>query len=339
VDETGPVYEWKLLFARCARWGKDNEQWLRNKGEPLTVIRLPATFAPATEVQITREESRLGVRLPPSLRSFYLQSNGHGVVGNFIRSVRSVDKIGWMRDVEPELYNILFEQDAAAARSLVVSDEAHASWWLLDPGDVDGRGEWRTGRWSSWYPGMAWIAADFFGLFENEVSTAERLLARDKSPPPPPGTGRSRNELSVGNVDSDAEVHGQPVAPDGCVYVPAEGFASVVTVSAQPTARVGEWIPLNATRRNGPWIPVKREEVRPYEISMSEPWIFEREVAGNLSWGVDPPGTAEFNNGPVAGMDPGARSVTISQPGIYKLQASSVFPLPALSNSITIRVE
>ena len=50
-----------------------------------------------------------------------------------------------------------------------MSGKADASWWLLDPGGVDGRGEWRAGRWSSWNPGILWIAEDFFGLFENEV--------------------------------------------------------------------------------------------------------------------------------------------------------------------------
>jgi hypothetical protein len=136
-------------------------------------------FAPATEVQIAREEARLAVHLPPSLRSFYLQSNGHGRVGNFIWAVRSVEQLGWLRDVEPHLHDLLFEDDPEVARGLVVSGEADASWWLLDPHDMDDRGEWRAGRWSSWHPGMRWIARDFFGLFENEVSVSERLLASE----------------------------------------------------------------------------------------------------------------------------------------------------------------
>ena len=88
-----------------------------------------------------------------------------------------------------------------------------------------------------------------------------------------------------------------------------------------------------------PWNPVRLEEVRPDEISMFEPLIFEREVAGNLSWSVDPPGSATFNNDVVAGTDPDARGVMFSASGIYKLQGHSAFPLPVLSNSVTIRVE
>jgi cell wall assembly regulator SMI1 len=183
MDEAAPVYDWKQLLARCERWGRDRAEWQQGKGHQFNPDRLPATVAPATEAQIAREEARLGVRLPPSLRSFYLQSNGHGVVGNFIWDVRTVEHLGWLRDVEPDLYDIVFEDDAAVARSLVVSGEADASWWLLDPGNVDGRGEWRAGRWSSWNPGIVWIAEDFLGLFENEVSTSERLLAREQFPP------------------------------------------------------------------------------------------------------------------------------------------------------------
>jgi len=338
MDETAPMYDWKQLLARCERWGRDWAEWQRSAGHPITSDRLPAAFAPATEPQIAREEARLGVRLPPSLRSFYLQSNGHGVVGNFIWAVRSVEQLGWLRDVEPHLYDLVFEDDAPVARSLVVSGEADASWWLLDPGDVDGRGEWRAGRWSSWNPGMEWIVGDFFGLFENEVFTAERLLAREQSPPPVPGAGRSRNELSVGDINSTV-VHGARLARNGYTYVRAEGFASVVTASAPPTARVGEWVLLNATRRSGPWNAVRQEEVWPDEISLFEPPIFEREVAGNLAWSVDPPGIATFNTDVVAGTDPMARSVRFGAAGIYKLRGYSAFPLPVFSNSVTIRVE
>jgi hypothetical protein len=328
------MYDWKQLLARNEQWRRDGADWER-RSEPS-----PAAFAPATQAQIAHEEARLEVRLPPSLRSFYLHSNGYGRVGDFIWTVRPVEQIGWMRDVEPELYDILFEDDPASARSLVVSGEADASWWLLDPGDVDGRGEWRAGRWSSWHPGMRWIAADFFGLFENAVSMAEQLLTSKKFPPPPPGTGRSRNAQSIGDVNSTS-VPTRSIARNGYVYVPAEGFASIVTLSAPGTGRVGEWITLNATRRSGPWNPVRHEDTRPDEIKLLEPPIFEREVAASLAWRIDPPpgDDAMFDTGEVPGADPGARSIMFSVPGVYTLQGHSAFPLSVLSNTITIRVK
>lgn len=188
MDEAASVPDWKGLLARCHQWSRDRAAWEQSNGQPLSPEWLPTAFAPATEGQIACEEARLGVRLPPSLRSFYLQTNGHGRVGNFILAVRSVEQIGWMRDAVPFLHDILFEVEPVVARCLVVSGEADASWWLLDPSDVDDHGEWRAGRWSSWHPGMRWVAADFFGLFEDEVSTAQRLLAIDQCPPPPQGT-------------------------------------------------------------------------------------------------------------------------------------------------------
>jgi hypothetical protein len=84
---------------------------------------------------------------------------------------------------------------------------------------------------------------------------------------------------------------------------------------------------------------VKPAEVRPDEISMFEPRIFEREVAANLTWSVDPPGSAIFNNDAIAGADPDARSIMFGAAGIYQVQGYSAFPLPVLSNAITIRVE
>jgi hypothetical protein len=66
--------------------------------------------------------------------------------------------------------------------------------------------------------------------------------------------------------------------------------------------------------------------------------IFEQEVAANLAWSVEPPEIARFDTDDSAGTAPGARSVMFSAPGIYKLQARSAFPLPVLSNVVTIKV-
>jgi len=339
MDANTPAYDWEQLLARCERWGDSRAEWERSKGHEVTADRLPTAFAPATEAQIAREEARLGVRLPQSLRSFYLQSNGHGVATDFVRAVRRVEQIGWLRDVEPHLYELHVEIDPAVARCLVVSGEADASWWLLDPGQLDARGEWRAGRWSSWNPGMQWIAADFFGLFENELALSEQLLQREKVPPPPAGTGRPRNEFSVGDINSSRLVARADPAPNGYVYVPAEGFASVVTLAAPASARVGEWVVLRATRRSGPWNLVKHDETRPGEIGLLEPPLFEREVGANLAWVVDPAGVALFNTTEeVAGAERSSRSVMFQQSGVYKLQGHSSFPLKVFSNAITITV-
>lgn len=338
MDDPGPIDEWRHLFARSERSDRDRAEWERGKGRQTISDRLPTAIAPATEDQIARVEARLGVRLPPSLRSFYLSSNGFGNVGNFIWSVRSVEHLGWLREAVPHLYEITVEDDPAVARCLIVSGDADAAYWLLDPGDVDGRGEWRAGCWASWYPGMRWVAYGFFELFKDAVVAAERLLARERTPPPPIGAGRRRNEHSVGDVNSTA-VPGRSLARNGYMYVPAEGFASVVTLSAPSTARVGEWVHISATRRNGPWNPVPQAEVRPGEISLFEPRIFEQEVAANLTLRIEPPAAARFDSDDSAGTAPNARSVAFDAPGTYELHGYSAFPLPVLSNTITIKVE
>ena len=327
MDENPLTYDWQGMFARCRKWGEDRAEWWRRKGHEVTSQQLPSVLAPATEEQIAHEEARLGTRLPPSLRAFYLESNGHGTVGNSIWSVRGVEHIGWLRDVVPHLYDIVCDDDPEAARSLVVSGESDASWWLLDPGDVDARGEWRAGRWSSWNPGMLWIASDFFGLFEKEVSLAERVLTREKFPLPPPGFGRSRTKDTIGYIDSTVIPKAITTNYD-ITYVPVEGFASIVTISAPATARVGEWVPLKATRRSGPWTPVRREEVREGEIDMVEPPLFESEVAGNLSWNVDPAEVARFNSQNIPGISDDARAVIFTSPASTHCRDAAAFPCP-----------
>lgn len=126
----------------------------------------------------------------------------------------------------------------------------------------------------------------------------------------------------------------------GYVFVPDEGFTSVVTISAPETATVGEWIPLHATRRNGPWKQVKAEEAPPHRLPLHDPPVFEPEVASNLSWIVEPAGTARFNlqTGEDTDIDPMTRMMMFSEPGKFRLSAHSAFPLPAVSNVLTIEV-
>ena len=63
-------------------------------------------FEPASEARISAAEDRLGRRLPPSLRAFYGVSNGWGMTGSFIFGVPPVEKIGWLKDLDPHLYQI-----------------------------------------------------------------------------------------------------------------------------------------------------------------------------------------------------------------------------------------
>ena len=105
-----------------------------------------------------------------------------------------VEKIGWIAELEPNLWEnavsleeheanderadireYAYEEGTRVKRSLAVSVWGDASTWLLDPETVNSKGEWAGGRWSSWNPGMEWIADSFEALFRNEYETYIRL--------------------------------------------------------------------------------------------------------------------------------------------------------------------
>lgn len=194
---TGPL-EWKAYLQECSRQIIDGPE----DGTPLppeAVLRSGwLGYEGASRSAIRQTEARLGVSLPPSLRAFYAASNGWRTAGCFIYEVLPSEKLGWVSEVDPDLYEIglgvekqfgsdpqvhlrefAFEGGTRVKRSLVVSHWGDASRWLLDPGMVNSRGEWAGGRWSSWNPGMEWIADSFGGLFRDEYEMYLRLSSED----------------------------------------------------------------------------------------------------------------------------------------------------------------
>jgi len=146
-------------------------------------------FEPASEAAISATEDRLGRRLPPSLRTFYEVSNGWGMTGSFVFDVLRVEKIGWLKDLKPNLYQSAcdiearrkgrpyedarrqqhwLDQGTRVRRSLAISSWGDAAMWLLDRGDQAHTAEWPGGRWASWGPGMDWIAESFADLMRGE---------------------------------------------------------------------------------------------------------------------------------------------------------------------------
>lgn len=155
-------------------------------------------FEPASAAAVGAAEQRLGRRLPPSLRTFYLVSNGWRATGFFIEDVVPVEQIGWLKDRDPHLYQMACENEAHARpfkrdpdgsrhrefiveqgtrvkRSLVISTRGDAAVWLLDPGERPHDAEWPAGRWASWSPGMEWQADSFAGLMRHELESFVRL--------------------------------------------------------------------------------------------------------------------------------------------------------------------
>jgi len=123
------------------------------------------------------------------------------------------------------------------------------------------------------------------------------------------------------------------------VYVPADDYAVVVTIEVPKQARVGEWIPLRATRKSGPWKKVKYASVAPDAHWFVEPPPeFEDEVADNLTWLTDPPQAGRFDVPTMGEAMTHERKVRFSKPGTYKIWGDNAYPTSAKSNVVTIRV-
>ena len=187
--------DWKGLLAAISR---DLIAYSDNPLSEATVQSGWLGFEPATEGAIVEAEKRLGVRLPPSLRTFYSVSNGWSDFGCFIWNLLPVQEIDWLVARDPDLYQIAVDSSATAGpfeddpndvrlnefrheqgfrvmRSLAITSEGDASTWLLDPQTRSEDDEWAGGRWSSWNPAMEWIAASFAELVQDEYATFLRL--------------------------------------------------------------------------------------------------------------------------------------------------------------------
>jgi hypothetical protein len=156
-------------------------------------------FEPASEAAISAAEDRLGRRLPPSLRTFYEVSNGWGMVGPFVFDVLPVEKIGWLKDVKPNLYEIAcdiegrrkgrpyddarrqqhwLDQGTRVKRSVAISSWGDAAMWLLDPGGQAHTADWPGGSWASWGLGMDWTSESFAALMRDEMASNRYLKSK-----------------------------------------------------------------------------------------------------------------------------------------------------------------
>lgn len=171
-------------------------------------------FDGAGAEQLTMVEQRLGTTLPPSYRSFLAVSDGWLNLGPFLWTMRTTSEIGWLRNADPELYDILRDDPTApdsvlADRALLISGSGDCQYWLLDSGDVSADGEWAAYTWSSWSPGLDERYDSFAALVDAERDSYEQLSGRDGRPVQPDGAdalvAESRELALRGEVDAAAE--------------------------------------------------------------------------------------------------------------------------------------
>ncbi|MEU1322797.1 SMI1/KNR4 family protein [Streptomyces microflavus] len=104
--------------------------------------------APFPEDELAAAEERLGVRFPPSLRGFFLASNGWKRVKGWVDLVHPCGEVAWMRDSDAGSGVIrIYGEDPANddyvqlfRRSIEVA--GGEDFWLLDPTSAGPDGEW-----------------------------------------------------------------------------------------------------------------------------------------------------------------------------------------------------
>ncbi|MGW2257643.1 SMI1/KNR4 family protein [Streptomyces sp. NPDC001780] len=133
---------------------------------------------PATEEAVAAAEQRLGLRFPPSYRSFLLTTNGWTALRDWIDEVHPCEEVTWMRDTGlgsglVDLYADEFpDADLVALfrRSLQVA--SGEDLWLLDPTDVGPDGEWAAHLFQPKY-GELESHTGFAGLFHESKDSLE----------------------------------------------------------------------------------------------------------------------------------------------------------------------
>ncbi len=120
-------------------------------------------FAPASEERIAALEARLGVRMPPSYRSFLSVSDGWRHASGSVYLLGRTDGVHWHGDPVGmrEIYELGFDADPDPdpravslaglwERGLQLALDSDATDVLLDPADVDATGEWAVYVYEGW---------------------------------------------------------------------------------------------------------------------------------------------------------------------------------------------
>ncbi|MCL6731544.1 SMI1/KNR4 family protein [Streptomyces neyagawaensis] len=180
TDMGSTAFDWQsFLRVWSGEWADsvpDDE--LRDEEEAARETRWLG-FPPASEERITAMEERLGRRMPPSYRAFLRISDGWRHAGGFVSRLAGTEHARWHANESglAEFFEEHLDEDAGPEerreadlwrRGLQLDVESDATRVLLDPGDVDERGEWAVYTWASWRAAPPERFADF-GAFMREM--------------------------------------------------------------------------------------------------------------------------------------------------------------------------
>lgn len=167
-------FEWKSFlkdFIRVLNVEDDDVDFYEKARQLLS-----SNILETSEEDILAAESRLGITLPPSYRSFLKVSNGWPEMGAAEPGkLWSSNHIQWLRDQDPKMIEIwansesdispeehlyyrdddngCFYREAYLQNTLAISDYGDACILLLSPEVVDKNGEWECWKLASWIPG------------------------------------------------------------------------------------------------------------------------------------------------------------------------------------------
>ncbi|MEU6902748.1 SMI1/KNR4 family protein [Streptomyces virginiae] len=156
-------FDWRPFLERWSvEWADayDPERDGHRGGEECAAARWLGRQA-ANTAGIAAAESRLGVALPPSLRSFLAVTDGWHNAGTFVWRLAGCADLDWcgdphgMREIwldgtGDDAHEDLVRMAGTWSRSLQLATESDMVDVLLDPGDVDARGEWAVYTWAPW---------------------------------------------------------------------------------------------------------------------------------------------------------------------------------------------
>jgi len=141
----------------------------------------------ATATQIAQVEARLGVKLPPSYRSFLEFTNGWGRVNRAIYKLWSVEEVEWFsvrhqdwidiwkQEPEPDYEPEAQAEGVFIQSTLEISDVGDGAIYLLNPQIITPDGEWEAWFFANWLPG-ATIYPSFWEMMQDEHERFLRLI-------------------------------------------------------------------------------------------------------------------------------------------------------------------
>ncbi|MFI1188954.1 SMI1/KNR4 family protein [Streptomyces californicus] len=157
--------------------GERVEPWL---GEP-----------PAGEEALAASEERLGVRFPPSLRAFFLASDGWTRLDGWVDGIHPCDRVVWMRDSEAGgrvigIYaSIPGNEDEVRLFRRSIEIARGEDYWLLDPTDVGPDGEWAAYEFApkygdlTDYPGFSALVHSGYESMEEDAEVEDEDAEED----------------------------------------------------------------------------------------------------------------------------------------------------------------